>query len=338
MDTFRQIVLAARPKGLPKLANFRLESGPLPLPAEGQLLLRTKYLSLEPYIRGRMNDAKSSAAPIELGEVMEGEVIAEILASRHQDYREGELVQARIGWRTHAAVPSETVRRVETGGRNPLTTALGVLGMPGFTAYSGLKVIGKPKVGETVVVAAASGPVGALVGQLARLAGARAVGITEGEAKCAFVRKELQFHAAVDHCATNFHDILAEACPDGIDVYFEIVGGSIWNAILPLLNRYARVPVCGLLAHYNDREPSRTSPAAQTMLTILRRSLRIEGFVSSEFAAEHYDSFLKKLIPLVRSGEIRYREDIAEGLEAAPRAFIDMLAGRKFGKTLIRVS
>jgi NADPH-dependent curcumin reductase len=240
-----------------------------------------------------MNDAKSNATPIELGEVMEGEVIAEILTSRHDGYREGELVQGRIGWRTHAAVPA---------------------------------------------VAAASGAVGSLAGQLARLAGARAVGIAEGEARCAYVRRELRFDAAVDQCAANFPHLLAGACPDGIDVYFEIVGGSIWNAVLPLLNRYARVPVCGLLAHYNDTKPSRSSPAAQTMLTILRRSLRIEGFVSNEFAAEHFDSFLRELTPLVGSSEIRYREDIAEGLEAAPRAFIDMLAGRKFGKTLVRVS
>jgi NADPH-dependent curcumin reductase len=337
MDTCHQIILAGRPKGLPTAGNFRLESGPLPVPSDGQLLLRTKYLSLEPYVRGRMNDTKSYAAPIELGAVMEGEVIAEILASRHESYREGELVQGRIGWRTHAAVSAETVRRVETAG-NPLTTALGVLGMPGFTAYSGLKAIGKPKVGETVVVAAASGPVGSLVGQLARLAGARAIGITEGEAKCSYVRKELRFDAAVDRRAAKFPDILAEACPDGIDVYFEIVGGPVWNAVLPLLNRYARVPVCGLLAHYNDTELPKKSPAAQTMLTILRRSLRVEGFVSSEFVAEHYEAFLKELVPLVASGEIRYREDVAEGLEAAPRAFINMLAGRNFGKALVRVS
>lgn len=337
MDTCRQIILAERPKGPPTLANFRLEAGPLPIPSEGELLLQTRYLSLEPYVRGRMNDAKSNATPIELGEVLEGEVIAEILASRHDGYSEGELVQGRIGWRTHAAVPADRVRRIETGG-NPLTTALGVLGMPGFTAYAGLKVIGKPEIGETVVVAAASGAVGSLVGQLARLAGARAIGIAEGEAKCAYVRKELRFDAAVDQRAAHFPELLVEVCPDGIDVYFETVGGSIWNAVLPLLNRYARVPVCGLLAHYNDTEQTCKSPAAQTMRTILRRSLRIEGFVSNEFTAGHFDSFLRELTPLVGSGEIRYREDIAEGLEVAPRAFIDMLAGRKFGTTLIRVS
>ena len=187
MDAYRQIVLAARPIGVPTLGNFRLATGPLPVPSDGQLLLRTRYLSLDPYMRGRMNDAKSYAAPVELGQVMEGEVIAEILETRHPGYRKGELVQGRIGWRTHAAVDADTVRRVKTAGNSP-TTALGVLGMPGFTAYAGMKVIGQPKIGETVVVAAASGPVDSLVGQLARIAGARAVGIAGGATKCAYVR------------------------------------------------------------------------------------------------------------------------------------------------------
>ena len=337
MDAYRQIVLAARPIGVPTLGNFRLATGPLPIPSDGQLLLRTRYLSLDPYMRGRMNDAKSYAAPVELGQVMEGEVIAEILETRHPSYRKGELVQGRIGWRTHAAVDADTVRRVKTAGNSP-TTALGVLGMPGFTAYAGMKVIGQPKIGETVVVAAASGPVGSLVGQLARIAGARAVGIAGGATKCAYVRDELRFDAAIDHRAEGFSEMLAAACPDGIDVYFENVGGPIWDAVLPLLNRYARVPVCGPVSHYNEAKPTGGSSAAETMVTVLRRSLLIRGFINTEFAADHYDSFLMELGPLVRSGEIRYREDISEGLEAAPGAFIDMLAGRNFGKALVRVS
>jgi NADPH-dependent curcumin reductase CurA len=285
----------------------------------------------------RMNDAQSYATPVELGQVMEGEVIAEILEPRHPGYCQGEFVQGRIGWRTHAAVDADAVRRVETGG-NPPTTALGVLGMPGFTAYAGMKVIGQPQTGETVVVAAASGPVGSLVGQLARIAGARAVGIAGGATKCAYVRNELRFDAAIDHRAEGFSEALAAACPDGIDVYFENVGGPIWDTVLPLLNRYARIPVCGLIAHYNEAKPTGGSSAAVTMLTVLRRSLLIRGFINSEFEAGLYESFLEELSPLIRSGDIRYREDISEGLEAAPGAFIDMLAGRNFGKALVRVS
>ena len=336
METYRQIVLASRPMGPPVPADFRLVSGALPVPSDGQLLLRTQYLSLDPYMRGRMNDAKSYAVPVGLGEVMEGEVIAEVVESRHPGYRHGELVQGRIGWRTHAAVAPEAVRRVETGGNLP-TTALGVLGMPGFTAYSGMKIIGRPKAGETVVVAAASGPVGSLVGQLARLAGARAVGIAGGADKCAYVRNQLRFDAALDHRTERLPDALAAACPDGIDVYFENVGGPIWDAVLPLLNRYARVPVCGLVAHYNEAQPTGGS-LAETMLTILRRSLLVRGFINTEFASDHYNNFIKQLSPLVRSGDIRYREDISEGLETAPDAFIGMLAGRNFGKVLVRVS
>jgi NADPH-dependent curcumin reductase CurA len=337
MDAYRQVVLASRPIGIPTPADFRLETGSLPVPSGGQLLLRTKYLSLDPYMRGRMNDAQSYATPVELGQVMEGEVIAEILEPRHPGYCQGELVQGRIGWRTHAAVDADAVRRVETGG-NPPTTALGVLGMPGFTAYAGMKAIGQPQTGETVVVAAASGPVGSLVGQLARIAGARAVGIAGGATKCAYVRNELRFDAAIDHRAEGFSEALAAACPDGIDVYFENVGGPIWDTVLPLLNRYARIPVCGLIAHYNEAKPTGGSSAAVTMLTVLRRSLLIRGFINSEFEAGLFESFLEELRPLIRSGDIRYREDISEGLEAAPGAFIDMLAGRNFGKALVRVS
>jgi len=318
-------------------SNFRLETGALPTPAEGQLLLRTQYLSLDPYMRGRMNDSESHAAPVELGEVMEGEVIAEILASRHPRYHQKELVQAKIGWRTHAAVAPEAVRRVETMGNAP-TTALGVLGMPGFTAFSGMRAIGRPSPGETVVVAAASGPVGSLVGQLAKRAGARAIGIASGAAKCAYIRDQLRFDVAIDRNSDRLSNALAWACPDGIDVYFENVGGPVWDAVLPLLNRYARVPVCGLIAHYNDARPSPGLSSIETMLTVLRRSLLIRGFINMEFFTEHYDAFLEEVGPLVTTGEIHYREEIAEGLEAAPNAFIGMLAGRNFGKLLVKVS
>ena len=337
MEAYSQIILASRPKGLPEPSNFRLETGPIPSPGDGQILLKTSYLSLDPYMRGRMNDAPSYAPPVSIGGVMEGEVVAEVVRSRHPAYRGGELVQSRIGWQTHAAVAPAEVRRVDTGA-NPPTTALGVLGMPGFTAYSGMKVIGQPKPGETVVVAAASGPVGSLVGQLAKLAGARAVGIAGGPAKCAFVRDQLRFDAVIDHKAPGLPRALATACPDGIDVHFENVGGPIWDAVLPLLNRYARIPVCGLVAHYNGGAPEDEAPISRTMMTVLRRSLLIRGFINTEFVADHYEKFLKELTPLVASKKIRYREDITEGLAAAPEAFIGMLSGRNFGKTLVHIS
>jgi NADPH-dependent curcumin reductase len=336
-DPYQQVVLASRPTGTPVAENFRLENGPMPAPTDGEILVRARYLSLDPYMRGRMNAAKSYAKPVEIGDPMQGETVAEVVESRHPDYRPGDLVQTRSGWRTHAAISVEGLRRVDPA-LAPVTTALGVLGMPGFTAYSGMKVIGQPKPGETVVVAAASGPVGSLVGQLAKLAGARAVGIAGGPQKCAYVRDELGFDAVIDHRSEGLAEKLAEACPNGIDVYFENVGGAIWQAVLPLLNRFARVPMCGVIALYNGAGGAEQDLLPATMLAIVRRSLLLRGYINVEFVAGHYDAFLREIGPRVRSGAIRYREDIVEGLEKAPGAFIDMLAGRNFGKALVRLS
>src|SRR5262245_43687525 len=237
----RQLVLAARPQGKPKLADFRLEETPIPTPGPGQVLLRVQYLSLDPYMRGRMDDRDSYAPPTPLGGVMPGESVATVVASRHPGYAEGDIVLAHTGWRTHALSDRADLRKLDPA-IAPVTTGLGVLGMPGFTAYGGLRVIGKPAPGETVVVAAASGPVGSLVGQLARIAGARAVGIAGGLEKCTYVKDELGFDAAVDHKDSDFAAKLAAACPNGIDVYFENVGGAVWQAVLPLFNKFARVP------------------------------------------------------------------------------------------------
>jgi hypothetical protein len=334
----RQIVLAARPKGRPELTDFRLEETPIPTPAAGQLLLEVKYLSLDPYMRGRMNDGKSYATPLQIGEVMSGETVAHVLASNHSDYVKGDVVLARTGWRTHAVLDGTGLRKLDPAAA-PLTTALGVLGMPGFTAYGGMRVIGKPQPGETVVVAAASGPVGSLVGQLAQLAGARAVGIAGGPKKCAFVKEELRFDAAVDHRAKDFLAQLAAACPDGIDVYFENVGGAIWQAVLPLLNDFARVPVSGLIAQYNGvPQDDDTDRLSATMRQILSRRLTVRGFINYDFAAEHYADFLREVGAGIVAGRIRYREDIVDGLENAPGAFIGMLEGRNFGKLIVRVA
>ena len=333
----RHIVLAARPHGKPQLADFRLEETTVPTPSAGQVLLKVRYLSLDPYMRGRMDDRKSYAKPVPLGGVMDGEAVATVIASHHPGYAAGDIVLAQTGWRTHALSERADLRQLDPAVA-PVTTGLGFLGMPGFTAYGGLRVIGKPAPGETVVVAAASGPVGSLVGQLAKIAGATAVGIAGGPEKCAYVRDELRFDAAIDHRAANFPAQLAAACPNGIDVYFENVGGAIWQAVLPMLNTFARVPVCGLIAQYNGvGQGDGTDRLPATMREILSKSLTVRGFINTAFAAEHYPAFLREVGAGIADGRIRYREDFVDSLERAPEAFIGMLEGRNFGKLIVRV-
>jgi NADPH-dependent curcumin reductase CurA len=333
----RQIVLAARPRGKPELTDFRLEETPIPSPNSGQILLGVQYLSLDPYMRGRMDDRKSYAKPLQLGDVMSGETVARVIASNRPDYSQGDIVLAPTGWRTHALSEGAGLRKLDPT-LAPVTTGLGVLGMPGFTAYGGLRLVGKPQAGETVVVAAASGPVGSLVGQLAKMAGARAVGIAGGAKKCAFVEHELRFDAAIDHRAADFPAQLAAACPKGIDVYFENVGGAIWQAVLPLLNNFARVPVCGLIAQYNGPSGGDgTDHLPATMREVLSKSLTLRGFINYEFAERHYAEFLREVGAGIADGRVRYREDIVDGLEKAPAAFIGMLDGHNFGKVIVRV-
>src|SRR6266436_3490544 len=324
----RQIVLAARPQGKPRVTDFRLEETAVPTPAPGQVLLHVQYLSLDPYMRERMDDRESYQPPIPLGDVMPGESVARVVASHHPGYSVGDLVLAHTGWRTHAVSNRADLRKLDPA-LAPVTTGLGVLGMPGFTAYGGLRVIGKPAPGDTVVVAAASGPVGSLVGQLAQLAGARAVGIAGGPAKCAYVQDELRFDAAIDHRDPDFSAQLTAACPNGIDVYVENVGGVLWQAVLPLLNTFARVPVCGLIAHYNGVDKGDgTDRLPATRRAILSKSLTVRGFINNEFAAQHYAAFLREVGAGLADGRIRYREDIVDGLEQAPAAFLGMLEGR----------
>ena len=288
-------------------------------------------------MRGRMDDRESYAPPTPLGGVMPGESVATVVASQNPAYSEGDRVAAHTGWRTHALSDGGNLRKIDPA-IAPIPTALGVLGMPGFTAYSGLRVIGRPVPGETVVVAAASGPVGSLVGQLARLAGARAVGIAGGSEKCVYVKNELGFDAVVDHRATDFGAQLKAACPNGVDVYFENVGGAVWQAVLPLLNKFARVPVCGLIAQYNAAGTGGgTDQLPATMRAILSKSLTLRGFINYDFASEHYSNFLREVGAGIADGRIRYREDIVDGLEQAPEAFIGMLEGRNFGKLIVRV-
>ncbi|MEV6427764.1 NADP-dependent oxidoreductase [Nocardia sp. NPDC051463] len=332
-----RIVLASRPVGAPTPANFRTETMELPAPRAGEVLLRTLYLSLDPYMRGRMSAAKSYAPPVEIGGVMIGGTVAEVIESRDPALSKGDVVLAYSGWQSHDVAPAGSVRKLDPDAA-PASTALGVLGMPGFTAYSGLLKIGQPAPGETVVVAAASGPVGSAVGQIARIKGARAVGIAGGPQKCTYVRDELGFDAAIDHRAPDFVEQLQAAVPDGVDVYFENVGGAVADAVYPLLNTYARVPVCGLIANYNaSGVPEGPDRLPGFYGRILTKSLTVRGFIQSEFVKEMFKDFLRDMSGWIADDRVRYREDMVDGLEHAPAAFIGMLEGRNFGKVVVRV-
>lgn len=332
-----QILLAARPFGEPQDSDFEVVTRAVPEVGDGQVLLRTVYLSLDPYMRGRMSDAKSYAAPVELGQVMVGATVCEVVESRSERRAAGDLVLAYTGWQTHAVVDAQHTRRIDPSSAPP-STALGVLGMPGFTAYAGLLEIGRPQPGETVVVAAATGPVGSAVGQIAKIKDARAVGIAGGPEKCRALLEELGFDAAVDHRSPTFRDDLAAATPDGVDVYFENVGGPVTDAVVRHLNKFARIPLCGLVSGYNAIE---APPGPDRLPTFLRRiltlSLTVRGFIQDEFLPTHHEAFLRDMGQWVQDGSVRYREDVVEGLQSAPEAFRGMLSGRSFGKVLVRV-
>jgi NADPH-dependent curcumin reductase CurA len=335
--TNRRIVLASRPEGAPQPSNFRLEQSPAPEPRDGQVLLRTLWLSLDPYMRGRMSAARSYAKPVEVGEPMVGGTVNEVVASKHPDFKPGDILLGYAGWQDYAVSDGTGLRKLDPR-RAPISTALGVLGMPGMTAYTGLLTIGQPKPGETVVVAAATGPVGSLVGQIAKIKGCRAVGIAGGKEKCRYLIDELGFDAAVDHRSKNFADELREACPKGIDVYFENVGGAVWDAVFPLLNDFARIPVCGLIAQYNMTElPSGPDRTPQLFRQVLTKRLAIRGFIVWDFA-DQAEAFERDVSTWLKQGKIKYKEDVVEGLENAPQAFLGLLQGKNFGKLLVRVS
>jgi NADPH-dependent curcumin reductase CurA len=336
--TNRRIILVSRPFGAPTEANFRLEELAPPIPEAGQMLLRTLYLSLDPYMRGRMSAAPSYAAPATIGEAMVGTTVARVEVSQHPDYRPGDLVRSFNGWQEFALSDGSGLFKLDAKMVHP-SLALGVLGMPGFTAYMGLLDIGQPQAGETVVVAAASGAVGSVVGQIAKLKGCRAVGIAGAADKCRFVVDELGFDACLDRRSPNLPQELAAACPQGIDVYFESVGGAVFDAVLPLLNVHARVPLCGLISHYNDTSlppgPDRLGLLTATLLT---KRIKMQGFIIFEDYGPRFGEFFTQMSSWLAVGRIKYREDIVDGLENAPRAFIGLLEGKNFGKLVIRVT
>ncbi|MDP6706721.1 MAG: NADP-dependent oxidoreductase [Alphaproteobacteria bacterium] len=336
-NTNRQILLARRPDGAPVAADFELASGPVPTPAEGEMLLRTIYLSLDPYMRGRMNAERSYADPIEIGGVMEGGTVGVVEASNHAGYAPGDIVVGRSGWQEYALSDGKGMRKVDPANA-PISTAIGVLGMPGMTAYTGLLNIGQPKEGETLVVAAASGAVGSVVGQIAKIKGCRSVGVAGGPDKCRFVTDELGFDACLDHRSDDFEAALADACPDGIDIYFENVAGRVLEAVIPLLNFFSRMPVCGLISQYNATDlPPGPNRLPQLMRAVLTKRLLMRGFIVSDYASQLGD-FLGDVGGWVREGKVKYREHRIQGLENAPAGLIGLLQGRNFGKVVVEVS
>ena len=326
-----QVVLASRPQGPVTENNFRCVESAVALPNEGEVLVRNLYLSLDPYMRMRMNEGKSYAPPVQLGDVMVGGTIGEVIESKDPRLKKGEIVGGRLGWQLYATADAGTLRKVDTRGA-PLSTALGVAGMPGVTAWYGLLRIGEPKPGETVVVSAASGAVGSVVGQIARLKGCRAVGIAGGRAKCDYVVNELGFDACVDYKSDAFESKLRGATPEGIDIYFENVGGAVLDAVLPRLNAFARIPFCGYISEYDDS----ASHPVEHLRSLLVSRVRLQGFIISEHL-DIWDQALSDLSGWLVAGKLNYRETIAHGLESAPAAFIGMLKGLNFGKQLVKL-
>jgi NADPH-dependent curcumin reductase CurA len=339
-EQMQRILLASRPVGAPVADNFRLDTSPIPTPGAGEVLVQVQYMSLDPYMRGRMNDAKSYATPVPIGGAMEGGAVGKVIASNSPAFQPGDIAFGMFGWASHGCLPAAELRKLDPS-HGPITAALGVLGMPGFTGWYGLTELGRPKSGETLVVAAATGPVGSMVGQVARQAGLRTVGIAGGAKKCALAVDKFGFDACLDHraydTASDLRKALAGECPDGIDIYFENVGGKVFEAVLPLMNRFGRIPVCGMIAGYNatgtppgpDRLPALWS-------TILVKHLSINGFIISNHF-DRYPAFLGETGPKVASGEIAFLEDIAEGLENAPAAFISLLEGGNMGKQIVKL-
>lgn len=336
--TNRRILLNARPRGAPTAADFRIESGPVPQPGPGQVLLRTEFLSLDPYMRGRMSDAPSYAAPVAIGDVMVGGTVSRVEMSLHDKFKVGDRVLGYAGWQDYALSDGKGLTPLLPDELHP-SRALGVLGMPGFTGYMGLLDIGRPVSGETVVVAAASGAVGSVVGQIARIQGCHVVGIAGGAKKCRYVIDELGFDDCVDHHADDLPGRVAAACPKGIDVYFESVGGAVFDAVLPLLNAKARVPLCGLVAAYNATGlPPGPDRLALLEGTLLRKRIRMQGFIIFDDYGPRWSEFAGAMEAWVRDGKVKFREDIVVGLENAPEAFIGLLEGKNFGKLVIQVA
>jgi NADPH-dependent curcumin reductase len=327
----RRVILKSRPVGAPKPTDFEIVEQRVPAPGDRELLCRTIYLSLDPYMRGRISGVKSYAKGVDPGELMVGGTVSEVVESRHPAFGAGDIVQGYDGWQTHAVAKGDAVRKLDPAAAR-ISTALGVLGMPGMTAYVGLLDIGQPKPGETVVVSAASGAVGSVVGQIAKLKGCRVVGIAGAKDKCDYVVNELGFDACVNYKTDALVPALSAACPNGIDVYFENVGGAVTEAVIPLLNPFSRIPLCGLISTYNATSP----PPGPSWRALLTNRVLVKGFIVSDHL-DRMPAFLADAAAWLREGKLKYREDVVEGLDNAPAAFIGLLEGKNFGKLLVRV-
>ena len=337
-ETNRRYVLASRPHGAPVLENFSLETTTVPTPVDGQVLLRTVYLSLDPYMRGRMNNTPSYAEPVKIGEVMVGATVCRVDLSKHPDYKAGDFVLAYTGWQDYALSDGTGLTFLGKDPQNP-SYALGILGMPGFTGYMGLLDIGQPKKGETLVVGAATGPVGATVGQIGKLKGCHVVGVAGGAEKCQYAKEVLGFDECLDHRAEDFAEQLGRSCTRGIDIYFESVGGKVFDAVLPRLNTKARIPVCGLISQYNAvKLPDGPDRMSLLMSQILIKRLTVQGFIIFDDYGHRYTEFAKQMSQWLSAGQIKYREQMVDGLESAPKAFIGLLEGQNFGKLVVRIN
>ena len=334
----RRYVLAQRPQGMPSDQDFRLEKVAKPEPEQGQVLLRTLYLSLDPYVRGRLDDVPSYSPQLAIGDVICGGTVCRVEQSLHPDYQAGDLVLAYTGWQDYVLSDGEGLQKLDANMAHP-SYALGLLGMPGFTGYMGLTDIGNPQVGETVVVAAATGAVGSVVGQVAKLRGCRTVGIAGGVEKCRYAVEKLGFDACIDHRAADFAHQLKQACDKGIDVYYENVGGAVFDAVLPLLNTKARIPVCGMISQYNGHHSDHQQDRLPLLMsTILKKRMRVEGFIISQDYGDRYPEFYAQMSTWLAQGKIVFKEDVVDGLENSITAFQGLLSGKNFGKLIIKVA
>ena len=331
---YRRIVLAARPSGMPKDSDFRIEEVPIPEPAEGEVVVRNIFMSIDPYMRGRMREGPSYAPAVQLGELMVGGTAGQVTASRNGRFPEGVYVNGMLGWQEYGVSDGTGLRQLDPAAA-PISTSLGILGMPGMTAYFGLLDLGAPQEGETVAVTGAGGAVGALVGQIAKIKGCRAVGLAGTDAKCTYAVDEVGFDACVNYKnAGDLQQAVADACPKGVDVYFDNVGGPVADAVILNLNEFSRVPVCGQIALYNAEEPAM---GPRLFFIFLTRRVKVQGFIVSDFAAR-WGEGLAQMTEWLQQGKLKYKEDIAQGIENAPQALIGVLQGANLGKQLVQLS